>query len=73
MMQKMEKGIQSNDPPHMQLQEAYMHGNISVRLVSGLNCPWCAKPIRNVPEHTSDGWSIYCTGCHKPMLIVEAA
>ena len=63
----------NNDPPRMQQREGYMGGNFSCRLVNGLHCPWCAKPIRNVPERTFDGWVIYCTGCHKPMVIVDEA
>jgi hypothetical protein len=57
----------------MQQREGYMGGNFSCRLVSGLHCPWCAKPIRNVPERTFHGWCIYCIACHKPMLIVDEA
>jgi hypothetical protein len=63
----------NNDPPHYLLPEGHFRRRLSVRLLSGLSCPFCRTRLRNIPEETSDGWRIGCSNsdCQRDFLIVE--
>ena len=63
----------NSQPRHYLLQEGHFRRRLSVRLVSGLNCPYCGTRLRNVPEESRDGWRIGCPNidCQRDFLIVE--
>ena len=63
----------NNQPPRYLLQEGHFRRRLSVRLVSGLNCPFCGTRLRNTPEETCDGWRIGCPNidCQRDFLIVD--